>query len=373
MRMSVRSRKEGGRRSVAAAAAVVAGTLLVWLVITAIPAAANPATCVVNAGNAAELDLTLGVDEHVTLAVSDGTASFAAIAAGTYVFTVQDPNTGNYPAFTSCGAGATTAAIDWVNVVGTNAGNESLTLFRPAAASDEAMTVDLGSGNDSLIIDYGGFQSPPYAAPFADPGFPDYPDLGTSAGGQLVIDTDTNIAVSADILVNNAENVTINGGNGNDTFDAGNDWDIAAKDLIPNPVTGDNIPAATSPYQGNLTINGQAGDDVLDSGAGNDAFNGGPGTDTVNYSRPPSIPPENGFSASGPVTVDLTAGTATGMGNDTLVDVQNATGSNFGDTITGNSLDNVLSGSDGNDVIDGGAGNDTLNGDDGADTLVGGS
>src|SRR5581483_5088751 len=101
--------------------------------------------------------------------------------------------------------------------------------------------------------------------------------------------------------------------------------------------------------------------------------NGGPGTDTVNYSRPPSIPPENGFSASGPVTVDLTAGTATGMGNDTLVDVQNATGSNFGDTITGNSLDNVLSGSDGNDVIDGGAGNDTLNGDDGADTLVGGS
>jgi len=371
--MSVRFRKEGRRRSVSMAATVTVVTTLAWLVATAIPATANPATCAVNGGLATELDFTLGVDERATIAVSDGSASFGAVAALTYAFTVQDPGTGNYGIFTTCGAGATTAAIDWVNVVGTNAGQESVTLFRPAAASAEAMTVDLGNGTDSFVVDYGGFQSPPYFAAFVDPATADYPDLGTSAGAQLVMDLDTGGGVTADVLVANAENVTINGGNGVDTFDAGNDWDIAAKDLIASPVVLDNIPAATSPWSASLTANGQAGTDTLDSGTGNDTFNGGPDADTVRYSDPAGAPPDNGYTAANGVIVDLALGTATGMGNDVLTDVQDAVGSDNDDTLTGNALDNVLSGGLGDDAIDGAAGDDTLNGNGGDDTFAGGT
>jgi len=58
------------------------------------------------------------------------------------------------------------------------------------------------------------------------------------------------------------------------------------------------------------------------------------------------------------------------MGNDTLSDVQNATGSDFNDKIQGSSLNNVLNGGDGDDQLAGFGGNDTVNGDDGDDTIV---
>lgn len=358
--MSLLSRKTRGRRS-ARFAAVVAGSLTAWLTLTAVPASAV-STCTVDGGNPAILNVAIDTDDTLALAVSDGTASFGAVAAGTYAFTVLNPGTGLFPAFATCGAGATQAAITWVNVTGSNAGNERLILWRPAVAETENITVDLGNGNDSFTVDYGGFTSPPYAAAFADPAGLDYPDLGTSAAGLLVMDLDTLVAVTGDVRVDDAETVTINGGDGVDRFDAGNDWDIAADAGLAAPVTGDDIPAATAPWSAPLVVNGGNGDDTLDSGDGNDTFNGQAGTDTVTYSDPGTVAPDNGYTAAGPVVVDLAAGTGTGMGNDTFTDVQNVTGSEFGDTLTGNALDNVIDGADGNDVIDGAAGDDTLTG-----------
>jgi Ca2+-binding RTX toxin-like protein len=85
---------------------------------------------------------------------------------------------------------------------------------------------------------------------------------------------------------------------------------------------------------------------VLDGAAGND---------TVSYA----------FAAAG-VTVSLASAGAQatgGSGSDTLISIENLTGSGFNDNLTGNTANNVL---------DGGAGSDFLNGATGADTMLGG-
>ena len=85
------------------------------------------------------------------------------------------------------------------------------------------------------------------------------------------------------------------------------------------------------------------------SNSGNNAFDGGLGTDTVSYS-----------AATGPVTVNLSTGTATGDGTDTLTNIENVTGSSYADTITGDSGANVLYGGGGADLLYGGSGADTF-------------
>jgi Ca2+-binding RTX toxin-like protein len=59
--------------------------------------------------------------------------------------------------------------------------------------------------------------------------------------------------------------------------------------------------------------------------------------------------------------------------NDTLLSIENLTGSAFSDSLTGAADNNVLNGLDGNDSLSGGAGNDTLNGGAGKDILDGGA
>lgn len=72
--------------------------------------------------------------------------------------------------------------------------------------------------------------------------------------------------------------------------------------------------------------------------------------------------------------MSLTAGTASGgAGSDTLIAIENVTGTNFADTITGSSGVNILSGGDGNDFISGGLGSDFISGNAGKDTLLGGA
>jgi serralysin len=71
------------------------------------------------------------------------------------------------------------------------------------------------------------------------------------------------------------------------------------------------------------------------------------------------------------VTVDLAISGPqnTGEGNDTLIGIENLTGSAFGDTLKGTSGDNVLIGGAGDDTLIGAGGNDRLDGGDGIDTV----
>jgi Ca2+-binding RTX toxin-like protein len=74
------------------------------------------------------------------------------------------------------------------------------------------------------------------------------------------------------------------------------------------------------------------------------------------------------------VTVNLALQTATdGWGDaDTLVNIQSARGSRFGDSLTGGALNDTLFGEGGDDVLSGGGSNDQLRGGAGNDTLIGG-
>jgi Ca2+-binding RTX toxin-like protein len=115
---------------------------------------------------------------------------------------------------------------------------------------------------------------------------------------------------------------------------------------------------------GNDTLNGQDGNDTLDGGSGNNTLDGGAGSDTVLYS-----------SAPGGVIANLDSGTVAGWngygGTDTLIGIENLTGSEFNDWLVGTTAANLIHGGGGNDLIGGGDGNDTLYGGLGIDTVFG--
>jgi Ca2+-binding RTX toxin-like protein len=121
---------------------------------------------------------------------------------------------------------------------------------------------------------------------------------------------------------------------------------------------------------GNDCLFGNAGNDILLGGLGNDTLNGGLGLDILNGGLGTDTA---SYLGSGPVTVNLgIVGQGISTGFDQLFSIENAVGSNFGDTLTGNAGANELYGAAGNDTLNGLGGNDVLNGGLGNDTLNGG-
>ncbi len=164
-------------------------------------------------------------------------------------------------------------------------------------------------------------------------------DLGTgsASGGDAAGDTLTSIegvigSDFDDMLRAGAAAAVLSGGLGNDTLIGGAGAD---------------------------TLSGGAGDDLLTGGAGADVIDGGTGVDTVSYA-----------GSGEAVNVDLRYGTATGgdAQGDTLTNIENAVGSDFGDTLIGSAAANLLSGGAGDDTLLGGAGGDVLDGGAGSDT-----
>ncbi|WP_456389590.1 hypothetical protein [Profundibacter sp.] len=113
-------------------------------------------------------------------------------------------------------------------------------------------------------------------------------------------------------------------------------------------------------------LRGIGGDDVLTGAAGDDTLDGGAGSDTASYAS---------SSTAVNVYLNIFYGT-TGGGDaqgDTLVAIENITGSDHDDILSGDGEANVLTGSGGDDTLYGRYGNDTLNGGAGNDTLLGGN
>ena len=133
------------------------------------------------------------------------------------------------------------------------------------------------------------------------------------------------------------------------------------------PVVGDDGDNALTGTFFSDELRGLGGNDTLSGlgGAGDDTLDGAAGTDTASY-----------VSADAAVSVSLAiAGPQAtgGAGIDTLVAMENLTGSAFDDILTGDAGANVLSGLAGNDRLFAGDGNDTLRGGDGDDILIGGA
>lgn len=182
-----------------------------------------------------------------------------------------------------------------------------------------------------------------------------------------------------DTLVGGAGNDTLTGGIGTDTADytsaagavtasllagsAANDGNgstdtLATIENISGSVYGDNL---TGDSNANI-LEGLAGNDTLTGHGGTDTLNGGADTDTVSYA-----------SAAAGVIADLSGGAASDDGDgaaDTLISIENITGSANDDTLFGDANNNTLSGGNGNDTLGGRGGADTLNGGGGTDTVT---
>jgi Ca2+-binding RTX toxin-like protein len=121
--------------------------------------------------------------------------------------------------------------------------------------------------------------------------------------------------------------------------------DVLLGDGISNLISaqeGDDVVDA----RGSGTLAG-LGADLIDGGAGADALVGGAGDDIVTFEDSP-----------GPVTADLSLGTAKGWGTDALSGFEAIVGTVFGDRLTGDAQDNAFAAGAGDDAIDGRGGID---------------
>ena len=138
-----------------------------------------------------------------------------------------------------------------------------------------------------------------------------------------------------DLLVGGDGDDTLNGGDGADTVsystsgvpvtvnlsvataqNTGAGVDLISN--VENALGGSGSDTLTGTTGAN-TLTGGPGNDALSGGDGDDRLDGGDGRDRVLYG-----------SATAGVTVNLTAGSATGQGTDVLTSIENATGSPLG-------------------------------------------
>ena len=237
----------------------------------------------------------------------------------------------------------------------------ALTTFEGGTVTQvEAVTANLRDGTDTLS--YIGTS----AAVTVDL------TAGTASGFTAIASIENVVGgAGADTLTGHAGDNVLSGGLGNDTLTGG-----AGNDTFNYALAHGADAVQGGPGADTLNITGSAGHNVLDvvyDGTALTTFEGGTvtqveavtanlrdGTDTLSY-----------VGTSAAVTVDLTAGTASGF--TAITSIENVVGGAGADTLTGHAGNNVLSGGLGNDTLNGGAGNDTLNGGDGIDTLNGGA
>ena len=156
--------------------------------------------------------------------------------------------------------------------------------------------------------------------------------------------------VGDDALYGGSTHDQLFGGDGNDIVSGGG---------------GDDVIVGDGGFfnDGDDQLFGGDGDDNLEGGGGNNLIDGGLGSDTVHY----------GWATE---AVDILIGRANNGGGaqgDTLISIENATGSRYDDTLVGSDLANTLDGGSGNDLLDGAAGDDLLFGGSGDDMLIGGA
>jgi Ca2+-binding RTX toxin-like protein len=261
------------------------------------------------------------------------------------------------------GAGVNTAAfnhvfqavtVDLTKGTATGQGTDTLKNIQNVTGSGANDTIIGSTGNN--VIDGGG-------------GIDTVRFNGVAAAVTVNLATGTATGQGSDTLLN-IENITgsnlndtITGSAGNNVIDGGAGIDTVRFDGVATAVTV-NLVKGTARGQGTDTLRnienviGSNLNDTLTGNAGNNIINGAAGIDTVRF---------DGVATA--VTVDLTKGTATGQGTDTLLHIENVVGSNLADTITGSSVGNVLDGKGGADILAGLGGNDTYVVDNAADMV----
>ncbi|MGR3375002.1 MAG: M10 family metallopeptidase C-terminal domain-containing protein [Pseudooceanicola nanhaiensis] len=292
---------------------------------------------------------------------------------GTYVFDMTTGQT-NYPTIEEF--------LNFENALMGN-GNDSVT------GTTGANEIDGGDGNDSIDGNGG-----------AD-------TLLGGAGNDTIIGNgdgeNVDGGIGDDLILSGLGNETMDGGAGNDTIDhrawngayefdmtTGN-TDFAGESFVnfENVLMGNGNDSVTGTSGANLidggggndtindgqgadTVIGGAGDDLLlagDTTFGNgDNWDGGIGQDTLSFEL------HDWGDPGSVVSFDLGAGEAEYNGFvETFSNIEHFTGSDGNESITGSAGGNQIEGNDGADTILGAGGNDTLLGDGGADRIFGGT
>ena len=145
-----------------------------------------------------------------------------------------------------------------------------------------------------------------------------------------------------DTLKGNASNNVLNGGAGVDTVSYDN---ALAGVIVSLSVAGpqNTVSAGLDTLLNFENLTGSNFNDTLRGNNGDNVIDGAGGIDTVSYDN-----------AAAGVTVSLSLGTPQvtgGAGSDTLLNVENLTGSAFADTMSGNAGNNVLNGGAGIDTV----------------------
>ena len=174
-----------------------------------------------------------------------------------------------------------------------------------------------------------------------------------------------------DVLMGGEGDDLLDGGEGIDTASFAGDTAGVVVDLAAGTAEGDDVGfdelvsiENVIGGSGNDVLKGDAGDNVFAGGAGDDVIDGRGGFDTLDLS-----------GATGPVTVDVAAGTVSGagLGSDRFMNIEKLLFGAADDIVVGGNGNDAFDGGAGNDSLRGGAGNDTLSGDAGDDAVDGGS
>ncbi|NEX46595.1 hypothetical protein [Pseudotabrizicola algicola] len=129
--------------------------------------------------------------------------------------------------------------------------------------------------------------------------------------------------------------------------------------IFGDRISGDAGANTLSGGRGNDSLDGRDGNDWISPGPGNDTVDGGAGIDMVSFSDAP----RGG-------TFNLGAGTALiGADMNLLRNIENITGTGFGDLITGDHGANLIRALGGDDWITATAGSDTIDGGSGRDMI----
>ena len=226
------------------------------------------------------------------------------------------------------------------------------------SGSDNAVTVRLHSlvaaGGDAEGDTFGTTVSVAYRQADGSTETESLPDIENLAG-----------SAHNDVLAGDRRDNVLIGGAGHDTLyggpGGGNDTLLGddGNDTLYGGLGDDVLTGGTGDDQ----LRGGAGNDVLQGGTGRNTLDGGTGRDTANFE----------FAVAG-ITANLGHPAESGnlVRQNTLVSIENLTGSNHNDTLIGNAGNNVLAGLNGDDTLRGGPGDDVLRGGPGADVLDGG-
>jgi Ca2+-binding RTX toxin-like protein len=295
-----------------------------------------------------------------------------ALATGDVAVVSKLPNgalgVNGYPCST-----ATTAALKKLTVTGTG-GVQTLILdfyggvFGAGTAAGVGLDVNLGAGADSFKI-RGTKAADTYV-------------FGATPVGALGVAINTD--AFKDIAVTGTPLITVTMGDGSDNFSGAGNIASGGPIFVPFP-----LDVTVYGGNGNDTIRGGSGDDTLDGGLGDDTFTtgaspdgddkllGGGGNDTADYSLRTAVVTLKNDGALPPAPLTGTAsgelGASTPEADIIASDIHILKGGKGNDVLTGTANDDTLYGGPGNDTITGGLGNDTLFGDAGNDTFLEGS